>query len=61
MIEELYLPRMISKITGQQKVPFGDGVIATLDTVIGFETCEELFVPSSPNVNLALQGMFIKC
>ena len=24
-------------------VPFGDGVLVTMDTVIGCETCEELF------------------
>jgi hypothetical protein len=26
---------MITEITGQVKVPFGDGVLATKDTVIG--------------------------
>ena len=30
----------------QTTVPFGDGVIATIDTVIGTELCEELFTPN---------------
>ena len=34
-LEEYALPRMITDITGQSKVPFGDGVLATKDTVIG--------------------------
>ena len=37
-------------------MPFGDGIIATNDTLIGFETCEELFVPNSPHIDLTLQG-----
>ena len=34
---------MISHHTGQLTVPFGDAVIATKDTCIGFEICEELW------------------
>ena len=41
--EDLYLPPSISSITGQATVPFGDGVLVTMDTIIGVETCEELF------------------
>ncbi len=41
--EDLYLPDIISDITGQTTVPFGDGVLVTMDTIIGCETCEELF------------------
>lgn len=36
---------MISKITGQITVPFGDAVIATRDTCVGYEICEELWNP----------------
>jgi NAD+ synthase (glutamine-hydrolysing) len=43
--EQFYLPRMITKITGQEKVIIGDAVISTQDTCIGAETCEELFTP----------------
>ena len=41
--EDFYLPRLLSDITGQTTVPFGDGVLVTMDTVFGSETCEELF------------------
>lgn len=40
------LPRMVTKITGQTTVPFGDAVVGTPDTVFGAETCEELFTPN---------------
>ena len=41
--EDFYLPRLLSDITGQTVVPIGDGVLVTMDTVFGSETCEELF------------------
>ncbi|KAI8084031.1 uncharacterized protein B0P05DRAFT_535923 [Gilbertella persicaria] len=56
-VEQYYLPRMISKITDQILVPFGDCVISTLDTCIGCETCEELFTPASPHINMGLDGV----
>lgn len=31
---------------GQKNVPIGDALISTLDTCLGAETCEELFVSS---------------
>jgi NAD+ synthase (glutamine-hydrolysing) len=43
--EEFYLPRMITSINGQHTAPFGDAVIATKDTCIGYEICEELWNP----------------
>jgi NAD+ synthase (glutamine-hydrolysing) len=57
--EEYYLPRSISKITGQHKVPFGDAAIATRDTSLAAETCEELFAPMSPHIYLGLNGIEI--
>ncbi len=45
--------------TGQQKVPFGDAAIATRDTVLAAETCEELFAPFSPHIYLGLNGVEI--
>ena len=59
VVEDFYLPRMIATITGQTKVPFGDGIITTRDTIIGCETCEEMFAPESPHTNMALQGVEI--
>ncbi|CAH0560685.1 unnamed protein product [Brassicogethes aeneus] len=59
--ELYYLPRMISKITGQKEVPFGDAVISTRDTCIGFEICEELWSARSNHIDLSLDGVEIIC
>ncbi|KAG8240343.1 hypothetical protein J437_LFUL000818 [Ladona fulva] len=56
-LEDYYLPRIITSVTGQKTVPFGDGVIATLDTCIGFEICEELWNPQSTHIELGLDGV----
>jgi len=58
-VEDHYLPRMIREITGQDIVPIGDAAIATRDTVVASETCEELFTPASPNIYLGLDGVEI--
>uniref|UniRef100_A0A2R5L8C7 Glutamine-dependent NAD(+) synthetase n=1 Tax=Ornithodoros turicata TaxID=34597 RepID=A0A2R5L8C7_9ACAR len=55
-VEEYFLPRMIQEISGQRTVTFGDALISTLDTCIGFEICEELWNPSSTHVTQALDG-----
>lgn len=55
-VEELQLPPIITKITGQTKVPFGDALIVTADTVVGFETCQELFEVNPNHVEQCLQG-----
>ena len=34
---------MIAAITDQRTVPFGDALLATRDTCIGYEVCEELW------------------
>lgn len=44
-IEEFRLPQFITNSTGQSTTVIGDGVIATQDTSIGFEICEELWNP----------------
>jgi len=59
VVEEHALPRMIRKITGQNTVPIGDAAIATRDTVLASETCEELFAPDSPHIHLGLNGIEI--
>ena len=58
-LEQFALPRTIQAITGQQFVPLGDGAIATRDTVLGVEMCEELFAPASPHTYLGLDGVEI--
>ncbi|XP_055709599.1 glutamine-dependent NAD(+) synthetase isoform X2 [Phlebotomus papatasi] len=57
--EDFYLPRMISAVTGQQTVPIGDAVIATKDTCIGYEICEELWNPKSTHIDMSLSGVEI--
>ncbi|KAL3234872.1 Glutamine-dependent NAD(+) synthetase [Nakaseomyces bracarensis] len=59
VVEEITLPPMIQKITGQKKVMFGDAVINTIDTCIGAETCEEVFTPQSPHISMSLEGVEI--
>ena len=56
-LEELLLPPIITKITGQTKVPFGDAILVTADTIIGFETCQELFEVKPTHVEMTLQGI----
>ncbi|KAI9295618.1 glutamine-dependent NAD(+) synthetase with GAT domain-containing protein [Neoconidiobolus thromboides FSU 785] len=58
-IEDHYLPRIIRELKGQETVPFGDGVISTLDTCIGVDMCEELFTPNSPHIHMGLDGIEI--
>ncbi len=58
-VEEYHLPRMLREITGQETVPFGDAAIATRDTALAAETCEELFAPNSPHIYLGLDGIEI--
>ncbi|XP_063240661.1 glutamine-dependent NAD(+) synthetase isoform X2 [Bacillus rossius redtenbacheri] len=48
---------MISAYTGQTTVPFGDGVLSTRDTCIGFEICEELWNPRSSHIPMSLDGV----
>lgn len=50
---------MITAVTGQSVVPFGDAVISTKDTCIGFEICEELWNPQSSHIAMSLDGVEI--
>ena len=45
--------------TGQRTCPFGDAALCFSDAVLGSETCEELFTPSSPHIRMALAGVEI--
>lgn len=59
-VEDHFLPRIIQKVTnGQTKAPFGDAVLSTVDTCIGFEICEELWNPRSPHIDMGLDGVEI--
>ncbi|KAG8525347.1 uncharacterized protein KY384_008991 [Bacidia gigantensis] len=57
--EEYILPRMIQNLTGQKKTTIGDAVIGCKDTVVGCETCEELFTPCAPCSPMGLDGVEI--
>jgi NAD+ synthase (glutamine-hydrolysing) len=59
VIEDYYLPGIIREVTGQETVPIGDCILATYDTAIASETCEELFTPKSPHIDLGLDGVEI--
>ena len=41
----------------QARVPFGEAVLEFLDTSLACETCEELFMPNAPHIDLALNGV----
>ncbi|EER26915.1 glutamine-dependent NAD(+) synthetase [Coccidioides posadasii str. Silveira] len=58
-VEDYYLPRIIQRLQGSTKVPFGDAVISTPDTCLGAETCEELFTPAGPHADMGLNGVEI--
>lgn len=59
--DDFYLPEIVSSITGQRIVPIGDSIVVTQDISIGYEICEELFVSSSPHIDLFLSGVEIIC
>lgn len=59
IIETFYLPKIISDICGQDTCVIGDAIISTLDTAISSETCEELFTPNSPHIQMGLDGVEI--
>ncbi|MDE0469070.1 MAG: NAD(+) synthase [Candidatus Poribacteria bacterium] len=57
--EDYTLPYEIAELTGQRKVPIGIAAIATTDTLLAAETCEELFVPMSPHIHFGNAGVEI--
>ena len=57
--EPYTLPREIAEMTGQRTVPIGIAAIATADTLLASETCEELFVPMSPHIHFGNAGVEI--
>lgn len=53
------LSDLLRKVTGQTVVPIGLGIIATEETTIASEICEELWTAKSPHINLYLSGVEI--
>lgn len=60
-IEDYYLPKFVANALGQYIVPFGDGVVVTKETCIGFEICEELWNARSSHIDFGLSGVEIMC
>jgi NAD+ synthase (glutamine-hydrolysing) len=58
-VEVFTLPRSIRALTGQHSCPIGNAVLECDDTTIGAETCEELFTPHSPHIEMTLNGVEI--
>ena len=56
-VSEFELPEIVQKVVGTRSVPFGDALVQTADTRIGFEICEELFAPVSVHSRLGLAGV----
>ncbi|KAK4104045.1 glutamine-dependent NAD(+) synthetase with GAT domain-containing protein [Parathielavia hyrcaniae] len=55
--ELFHLPKMLADLQGDTHVLFGDAVISTPETAFGAETCEELFTPKAPHIDMALDGV----
>ena len=56
-LQDFQLPHSVTEITGQRTCPFGIAVIESRDTTLASETCEELFTPKNPAIELALNGV----
>lgn len=54
--EEFTLPPILQAVTGDKKVPIGDFLIETNDTILGSEKCEEMFTPRNPGIEMSLDG-----
>jgi NAD+ synthase (glutamine-hydrolysing) len=55
-LEEIQLPSLTAAACGQKTCPFGFAIIDCFGTSFGTETCEELWAPNSPHIQLALNG-----
>ena len=58
-VEDYQLPPEIRHLTGQGTCPIGDAYLQFLDATLAAETCEELFTPAAPHIELALNGVEI--
>lgn len=58
-LHEHLLSDTLRKITKQNTVPIGLAILATEETTIASEICEELWTADSPHINLYLSGVEI--
>ena len=56
-VEDHFLPPDVADFTFQKICPFGDAILAFDDMKFAAETCEELFTPDAPHIQLALNGV----
>jgi NAD+ synthase (glutamine-hydrolysing) len=59
VLQDFPLSDLLKRVTGQVTVPFGIAVLATEETKIASEMCEELWTPRSPHINFFLSGVEI--
>ncbi|KAI0010311.1 glutamine-dependent NAD(+) synthetase with GAT domain-containing protein [Xylariaceae sp. FL0662B] len=58
-VEKYNLPPRIQQHQGIRQVPIGDVILSLNDTTLAAETCEELFTPQAPHINMGLNGVEI--
>ncbi|KAM0247869.1 hypothetical protein ACHAQJ_009685 [Trichoderma viride] len=58
-VEQYNLPPQIREHQGTRQIPIGDVILSLNDTTLAAETCEELFTPQAPHINMALNGVEI--
>ncbi|KAK4067814.1 hypothetical protein Trihar35433_6374 [Trichoderma harzianum] len=58
-VEKYNLPPQIQEHQGVRQVPIGDIILSLNDTTLAAETCEELFTPQAPHINMGLNGVEI--
>lgn len=60
-LQDFILSETLRIATGQEVVPIGYAIIATKETKIAAEVCEELWTPNSPHIQLFMNGVEIIC
>ncbi|KAK4070132.1 uncharacterized protein Triagg1_6553 [Trichoderma aggressivum f. europaeum] len=55
-VEKYNLPPQIQEHQGVRQVPIGDIILSLNDTTLAAETCEELFTPQAPHINMGCDG-----
>lgn len=51
-VEQYNLPPLIQQHQGKRQIPIGDVILSLNDTTVAAETCEELFTPQAPHINM---------
>lgn len=58
-LQDFVLSDTLRNATGQISVPIGFAIIATKETKLAAEVCEELWTPNSPHIQLFMNGVEI--